>query len=305
MALAIFALALMLGLALPNSGLLDFATHLWKPCTIYEQIQAANLDERVGSCPAGKGADVIELRDDVVLWARLPNIRSDITIEGKGHTISGDGKVGLFSVLSGGKLKIMRARLINGASEPMTGVIEIRGGIVHLVDVSISDSASDRGAAITLDGGRLYLRDSSIRGRADIRSHAIVNDDGQVSIVNSTIEGFHFDFPGGAIVNEGILTIAQSAIRNNSALSGAAIYSVAGKLDIRESIFAENTANLGGALHNHRADVTIVDSEFIANVADEQGGAISAERHRQESTAADLKTTRLPKVALSAAWARG
>ena len=273
MAVIIFALAVLSGLALPQSGLLDFAMPLWRPCTIAERIQAANLDEAVGSCPAGNGADVIELHEDLALWARLPNIRSEITIEGNDHTISGDGKVGMFSVLAGGKLKIMRAQLTKGAGGQLAGAIEIRGGVVHLVDVTISDSAMDRGAAITLDGGRLYMRDSEVLGRTDIRSHAITNEDGSVSLVDTTIEGFHFDFRGGAIINNGSMTIAHSVIRKNSAMSGAAIYN-RGKLDIRSATFAENAADLGGALHNYRADVTIADSQFVANRAKGQGGAI-------------------------------
>ena len=188
-----------------KSGLLDFAVRIWRPCTLYEQIQAANLDEPVGACPAGNRADVIVLKEDITLWARLPNIRSEITIEGNGHTISGDGKVGLFSVQSGGKLKIMRARLINGAGGQLAGAIHINGGSVHLVDVTVVNSADDRSSAIIVQHGRLYIRASKLEGRSDIRSHAITNEGGQVSIVETTIEGFKFDFPGGAIINDGIL----------------------------------------------------------------------------------------------------
>ncbi len=272
-AIVFIMFALISSFALPYSGLLDMALQRLRPCTIYEQIQAANLDEAVGNCPAGYRADVIELNEDITLWARLPSIKSDITIQSNGHAITGDGKVGMFSVLAGGKLKIENARLIKGAGSQFEGAIQIDGGEVHLVDVTVSDSADDRGSAIMVQTGRLYIRDSKLEGRPDIRSHAITNEDGTVSIVNSTIEGFHFDFPGGAIINHGNMTIAQSAILNNSAMSGAAIYSL-GTLEISDSTFAHNSAGLGGAIHSLRTELRIVDSEFTANRADRQGGAI-------------------------------
>lgn len=273
-ALAILLLALLLGVTLPNSGLLDFAVPLWRPCTLSEQIQAANLDEPVGSCPAGYRADIIVLNEDVTLWARLPSIRSEITIEGNGHTISGDGKAGLFSVLVDGNLKISNARLVRGAGGQLGGAIQINGGKVKLVDVTVSDSADDRGSAIILQDGRLFIRESNLAGQADIRSHAITNEDGQVSIVDSTIEGFNFDFRGGAIINNGIMTITQSVIRNNSAMSGAAVYNL-GKLDIRETVFSENTAEGGGAISSWRAEVYVSNSKFTNNRAEDgPGGAI-------------------------------
>ena len=272
-ALIVFALVLISSFAILSSGLLDTVIQLLWPCSIYEQIQAANLDEPVGNCPAGYRADVIEIDEDITLWARLPSVKSDITIQGNGHTISGDGKVGMFSVLAGGKLKIEHALLIKGAGSQFEGAVQIDGGEVHLVDVTLSDSAVDRGSAIMVQTGRLYIRDSKLEGRPDIRSHAITNEDGTVSIVNSTIEGFHFDFSGGAIINHGNMTIAQSAILNNSAMSGAAIYSL-GTLEISESTFVHNSARLGGAIHSLRKELRIVDSEFIANQADSSGGAI-------------------------------
>ncbi len=274
MALAIFALALAISVALSDSGLPDLGAQLWRPCTIYEKIQAANLDERVGSCPAGKGADVIEIHEDITLWARLPSIRSEITIEGKGHTISGDGKVGLFSVLPGGKLRVENARLIKGAGNQFEGAIHIDGGDVRLVNVTVSDSAIDNGSAFRMQGGRLHIRDSAILGNSEIRSRAIFNQDGTVSIVNATFEGFAFDFPGGAILNSGTMNISQSVFRNNlSALSGGAIDNF-GELEILETIFTQNSARTGGgAIDNYKAELKVVDSEFRANHA-RLGGAI-------------------------------
>ena len=50
------------------------------PCPLAQQITAANRDEAAGPCPAGSGADTIQLVRDVTLSEQLPPITSEITI---------------------------------------------------------------------------------------------------------------------------------------------------------------------------------------------------------------------------------
>ena len=62
------------------------------PCPLFDQIVAANTDAPSGGCRAGQGHDVIQLHEDITLDALLPRITSEITIEGNGHSISGDSR---------------------------------------------------------------------------------------------------------------------------------------------------------------------------------------------------------------------
>lgn len=51
-------------------------------CTLWDAITAANTDTATNGCPAGSGADTITLAVNITLTADLPNITSEITIEG-------------------------------------------------------------------------------------------------------------------------------------------------------------------------------------------------------------------------------
>ncbi|MCY3916152.1 MAG: hypothetical protein OXG49_09100, partial [Chloroflexi bacterium] len=60
-------------------------------CTLGDALRAANADLERNACPAGDGADLITLSADITLDGELPRVISDITIDGAGFTISGDG----------------------------------------------------------------------------------------------------------------------------------------------------------------------------------------------------------------------
>ena len=74
-------------------------------CTLADHIRSANTNTAVGFCPAGTSHDIITIAEDITLTEPLPPIRGTITIEGGGHTISGDGKYRIFDV-NGGNLTI-------------------------------------------------------------------------------------------------------------------------------------------------------------------------------------------------------
>ncbi len=61
-------------------------------CTLANHILSANTNTSVGGCPAGASHDIITLTEDITLSAPLPAINGTITIEGNGHTISGDNQ---------------------------------------------------------------------------------------------------------------------------------------------------------------------------------------------------------------------
>ena len=68
------------------------------------QITAANQDRWIGACRR-ECADTIILTEDITLTEALPRITSDISIEGNGHTISGDNRYRIFYVEEGNLTK--------------------------------------------------------------------------------------------------------------------------------------------------------------------------------------------------------
>ena len=65
-------------------------------CALADHIRSANTNTAVGFCPAGTSHDVITISEDIILTEPLPVITGTITIEGGGHTISGDKKFQIF-----------------------------------------------------------------------------------------------------------------------------------------------------------------------------------------------------------------
>ena len=146
--------------AVPAAGLPD-------DCTLADQIIAANTDEPAGACPAGNGADVIRLRQDIRLSAPLPSIKSDIAIDGNGHTISGDSQFRIIDIESG-KVVLKYITLADGRNlgeypEGYGGAITLRNSaeLILFNATFRNNKARMGGAAASIDASHLYVFESS------------------------------------------------------------------------------------------------------------------------------------------------
>lgn len=83
-------------------------------CTVADHIRSANTNTAVGFCPAGTNHDIITIADDITLTKPLPPIAGTITIEGGGHTISGNKEFRIFDIKSG-NVVLKRITLRNSA----------------------------------------------------------------------------------------------------------------------------------------------------------------------------------------------
>ena len=152
-------------------------------CTLADQIIAANTDEPAGACPAGNGADIITLRQSITLSAPLPSINNDITIDGNGHTISGDNRFRILDIQSG-KVVFKHITLINGRnsgehSDGYGGAITLRNSAeLTLVNASFRNNKARMGGAIaSIDTSNLYVFESSfLDNEASSKGGAIWRD---------------------------------------------------------------------------------------------------------------------------------
>ena len=192
-------------------------------CSLADQILAVNRDEPVGACPAGNGADTIQLTSDIVLDRALPPITSEITIEGNGFTISGGKRFRVFYVI-GGHLTVNNVTLVDGLAY---------GG----------------GAISARNGGEVIIRNSNLRNNSAVAGGAILSY-GKTTIESSSISGNVADYTGGAItVYFGDLLITQSSIyENKSDGSAGAIYTRFADAEIVNSTISGNASNYGGAI---------------------------------------------------------
>ena len=144
------------------------------PCPLALRIVAANTDAPAGGCPAGDGHDVISLHEDITLDEKLPNISSDITIEGNGHTISGGNRFRIFTVDTGtftvNRLTLADGKATYGANDA-GGAIWVQGsGSIAVNGSTFLRNAASSGGAI--GGGSKAGRQSTIHNSRFVRNQA-------------------------------------------------------------------------------------------------------------------------------------
>ena len=269
-------------------------------CTLADHIRSANTNTAVGFCPAGTSHDIITLTEDITLTEPLPPIRGSITIEGGGHTISGDQQFRIFDI-NGGNLTIKNLTLREGRADH-GGAIHLQAGSLFVFDSSFVGNRTEKSAgAIYANGGTLEIRNSrfedncaqlatyTLREGVD-RDQRSVDADGCTRFVytRSEIDGeLQNNVDGGAIrlLNGAQAIIENSTFTDNRATYGGAIStsSRTDRLVVNGSSFRGNHASdIGGAIGavwSGGGTSTISNSSFVDNSARNAAGAIDA-KHR-------------------------
>ena len=204
-------------------------------CTLADHIRSANTNTAVGFCPKGTSHDIITIAEDITLSEPLPAIRGTITIEGGGHTISGDNKFPIF-VVNGGRLTINNLTLTKGFDKPSAATNWSSGGALRIVggevivnhSLFLANSNDGHGGAIGLSRSKLTVNNSSfVKNRAS-------GDGGAIIAFRST----------GLISN-------SSFVGNRTRLAqagGAISVDEDATVDIVNSTFYDNYAGYGGAV---------------------------------------------------------
>ena len=269
-------------------------------CTLADHIRSANTNTAVGFCPAGTSHDIITITQDITLTEPLPQISGTITIEGGGHTISGDQQFRIFEVI-GGNLTIKNLMLTDGRADH-GGAVRLQAGSLVVYDSSFIGNRTEKSAgAIYASGGTLDIRNSRfedncaqhatyILNKRINRDRRFVDDDGcvRVSYTRSEIDGeVQLNVDGGAIrlLNGAQATVESSVFTDNRATYGGAIStsSRADRLIVNASSFLGNRASdIGGAIGavwSGGGTTSISNSSFVKNSAKNAAGAIDA-KHR-------------------------
>ena len=150
-------------------------------CSLVDAIKAAELDAVSGGCPAGNGADTIELSADITLSAALWDIRTNITINGNGHSVSGNGE--------------------SAVDEPRFRIFEVAGGSLTVNDLTMTDGwHNQNGGAILVTSGALTLNNCIVsNSHSRNEGGAIYGQNGHITINNTTFSGNSSYGNGGAI----------------------------------------------------------------------------------------------------------
>lgn len=258
-------------------------------CSLRNAIESANQDRSVGGCNSGSGPDTILLSSDITMTEDPPAVSSQITIEGAGHTLSGDDLYRLFFVAAGGDLTLKDLTLTKGlAQEGSPNCVAGRdwsadygGAICNHGKLGIHNSRISRnaaalgGAIYSYSGASVSISDSAVYANTAVKSGGAMFIEGEARISDSTFSGNKAKHGGALNSSAGArVSISGSIFFGNSAdSSGGAISSrTRESLDISDSRFSGNSADFGGAIDNDR-QANVIASSFSANSAD-YGGAI-------------------------------
>lgn len=221
-------------------------------CSLAEAITAANTDTAVDTCPAGDGADIIQLEqttytltavDNTNMGSNgLPVITTDITIQGIDTRVPGVPQEVTVIKRDPGEVEG------GGFSPPFPGE----------APVIIRNPAPPMRILHVSEAGTLTLKDL-------ILSNGLLES----SIANILPS----DVNGGAVLNRGDLTLVRVAALYNSAVKGGAIYST-GQLQISNSRFANNRSFLDGGAIFAGSTVNIDTTDFAENLSGRDGAGL-------------------------------
>ena len=259
-------LALLLGLPAADAAVLTVTTledvdASEGECSLREAIVAANTDADYRECPAGAGADEIEIEigGALVLATDLEPITEALTLRGLGVDVSTLDGAGLFSLLhftdaaagNGELLRVEQLRLTGGAATDGGSIFVGRNRSLHVEDAVLE------GNSASLDGGAVFGdRPTSI------------------TVVRTWVTGNSAGGAGGGIAAEfaGTLHVEDSTLSGNTAASGAggAIYTLAlDEVVLQQSTLSGNMATGdGGGIAAVVTPLRVELSTLTANVAD-------------------------------------
>jgi hypothetical protein len=253
-------------------------------CSLADAITAANTDSAVGACSAGSGADELQLTTDVILASPLPEISSEVTLEGNNFTVARGGGTpafGIFSVLNG-SFALLNATVGGGRALNGGGIYASDNSRVEISNATLTgnNAARDGGAVHIGYGTYLAVTDSTLSNNgADSWGGAINSEryaQTEVVITGSSLLDNSANKGGGiSIRSEGLATVTNSTLSGNSAgLAGGGIYGSFGTVvTVTNSRLLGNSSEAfgGGILNN--GDLAVFTSTLSGNYA-AQGGAI-------------------------------
>ena len=211
----------------------------------------------------GSGADTITLQTDVSLTVALPTTASTITIEGGGHTVSGNNDSGVGVIFyNEGDLTLNDTVVSNGNHEWKGGGIYNYNGNVSLSQSTVSgNTASGDGGGIENYKGTVTLAESTVSGNSAETGGGIYNYEGVLNVTSSTVSGNSADTWSGGVYNRADFETAV-AILTNSTVSGNSCGS--GAAGINNSAFNTDAV----------ATVTLNNSTVTGNSAVSFGGGV-------------------------------
>lgn len=213
-------------------------------CSLRDALNLAN------SHGAGDVVTVTGLQGTITLGSPLPDVTSDLNIDGPGanlFTVSGGNAYPVFNITNSNVVANLSGLTIaNGSSSSDGGGISNSGSTLTLSNCAFSNNSATGGAS----GGGL----------------ANLNSAGTATVTNCTFSG-NSALSGAATYNLGTLVVENSTFNQNTASgtgsSGGGIFNQ-GPAEVASSTVVGNTAGTGGGITNNAPGTISVVNSLVA-----------------------------------------
>ena len=227
---------------------------VWAPSPVVNA--AADFDtlaDAIRTANSSGDVSIISLTADITLSEALPPITGRLTIDGGGHTISGNDAYRVFDV-NGGALTVKNATLTDGnAGDGAGGAIRMRNGArVTIESATLRGNRAKAGGAIAAYGGTVRISDSRFEQNCALSTTFSTNRIGanvdkrsvdansctRIDYDRTEIDpNLQRDVDGGAVrlLNGAQASIERSAFRENLATFGGAISSASRNIRLHVS----------------------------------------------------------------------
>ena len=198
--------------------------------------------------------------------------KSNIVINGNGHTIDGSNQSRIFNI-TGKNVTIKNLNFVNGNSDSDGGAIFYNGTNNNTLTVSnciFKSNMADSGAGIFTEN-ELNISNSTFID-SNSKSGSAIYAAADVIIKDSTFKDLTAKENGGAIYSTNITEISNCHFTNTDANWGGGIYS-SNDLNIDNSTFSHSDAKYAPAIYS-QGNMTVKDSLFENLHADETAGAM-------------------------------
>jgi hypothetical protein len=245
-------------------------------CALREALINANTDTATyPDCPAGAGADTIELAADSIYTLPdapaaftadgpngLPSITTAIILNGNGATIERSAADGtpafrLLHVAATGDLTVQHLTLRRGTTPAALDLL----------------FPSNAGGGL-LSRGRLTLTQSTISGNQAFVGGGIAAVGGTMTCLANTLSHNQASEGGGLAALDSTVTISNSTLSSNRAWGGGGLTALDSTITVMHSTVSSNKAITGGGILSDGSTVALTNT-ILANHA-ERGGNCAA-----------------------------
>lgn len=196
--------------------------------------------------------------------------KSNIVINGNGHTIDGSGQSRIFNV-TGKNVTIKNLKFVNGNSSSNGGAISnSKNSTLTISNCIFNSNTAENGAGIFTDGDLNVNNSTFINSNS--KSGSAICAQADIAIKDSTFKDLTAKESGGAIFASNITEITNCHFTNTDSTWGGGIYSN-NTLNIDDSTFADSDAKYSPAIYA-QGEMSVKDSSFENLHANETAGAI-------------------------------